>query len=178
MPDVCREFSRHSPATSGSTRDEGLVWNMFTNLSGDLFTNNKNLTVVVTDLGRYSFTCRNGVALPNTVVNCSDDGSRLAVTRIHNESSCNCKESISMKSSPMDLTIETTRAMESTIHTTSGMESTTETTRAMESNIDKSDMTDTEINKTIDDGIDFITTIDGETSKTYNNIPPESHIIL
>ncbi|CAG2233337.1 unnamed protein product [Mytilus edulis] len=39
-------------------------------------------------------------------------------------------------------------------------------------------MTDTENNKTINDGIDFITTIDGEMATKYNNIPPQSHMIL
>ncbi|VDI48510.1 Hypothetical predicted protein [Mytilus galloprovincialis] len=76
----------------------------------------------VTDLGRYAFTCRNGVALPNTVVNCSDDGLRLEVRKIHNESSCNCKDS--MKSFSTDSLTETTMTMASTIE----MESTIETT--------------------------------------------------
>ncbi|VDH98481.1 Hypothetical predicted protein [Mytilus galloprovincialis] len=103
------------------------------------------ITKRVTDLLFYEFSCRNGVSLPNTVVNCSDDGLRLAVTIMPNESSCNCQNSITMKSFSTDLTTIATRSTESsstdltTIATrsteSSSMDLTTIATRSMESTI-------------------------------------------
>ncbi|CAG2255538.1 unnamed protein product [Mytilus edulis] len=149
---------------------------------------------IVIDNNVYEFTCHNGVVLPNTVFNCSDDGSRLAVTSIENGSSCNCKDSITKQLSSMDVTIETTPAIESTkldssyTYTAgiiSGMVASltliityTALKRIIHtmSRIKHSDITDNEINKTINDGFDFIPTVYGEMAKKYNNIPPKSHI--
>ncbi|CAG2249865.1 unnamed protein product [Mytilus edulis] len=126
----------------------------------------KWITKRVTDLRSYSFTCRNGVNLPNTVLNCSDDESSLAVTRIQNETSCNCNESSSIKSSSLEITTDTHPAMESTIDK---VQHTTKT---------KANLTDTEHNSTINDGIDVIKTINynGQMDKKYYNIPPKSHM--
>lgn len=44
-----------------------------------------------------------------------DYGLRLAVTKMQNESSCNCKESNAMKSLSTEFTTETTPPMKSTI---------------------------------------------------------------
>ncbi|CAG2215038.1 unnamed protein product [Mytilus edulis] len=158
---------------------------------------------MVTDLFLYEFSCRNGVSLPNTVVNCSDDGLRLAVTIMPNESSCNCQKSITMKSSSTDLTTIATRSTESsstdlttiatrstessstdltTIATrsteSSSMDLTTIATRSMESTIDTSDLTDTEHHFSSNDGIDVIRALNcnGQIVKEYNNIPPKSHV--
>ncbi|VDI44188.1 Hypothetical predicted protein [Mytilus galloprovincialis] len=137
------------------------------------------ITKMAIESERYEFTCRNGATLPNTVVNCSDDGLRLAVSRIQNESSCNCNEPISMKYSSLDLTTETNPAMESTIdnvqHKTktkalilSGIAASITLITAFivlkkfiatTSRIKNSDLTDTEHNNTINDGYNFIKTI-------------------
>ncbi|CAG2254838.1 unnamed protein product [Mytilus edulis] len=117
----------------------------------------------MTDLGRYRFTCRNGVALPSTVVNCSDDGLHLAVKNTQNESSCNCKESKTMKSFSTDFTTETMPPMKST-----NKNSQRKTTG----------LTETEHNNTINDGIDLIEILNwnGNMDKKYNNILPKSHM--
>ncbi|CAC5400801.1 unnamed protein product [Mytilus coruscus] len=129
------------------------------------------------------------------------DGSRLAVTRIENETLCNCKDSITMKSSSMDLTIETTRAMESTIEKVRQLDSSYTYTAGIISGMvasitllttfialrriintmsrtKHSDITDTEISNTINDGVELIKTLnwDGQMDKKYNNIPPKSHM--
>ncbi|CAC5400794.1 unnamed protein product [Mytilus coruscus] len=111
------------------------------------------ITIIVKGLEEYEFTCRNGVALPNTVVNCSELDS--AYTNIAGIIS-------GMVASLTLITIFTAlRRFSNTM-----------------SRINDSDMTDTEVNKTINDGIDFIPTIDGEMAKKYNNIPPNNHMIL
>ncbi|XP_063448312.1 carboxypeptidase N subunit 2-like [Mytilus trossulus] len=73
------------------------------------------ITTIVKDLQAYELTCRNGEALPDTIVKCTDDGSHLAVDIIENETLCYCKNSTSMKESSMDSTTETTPPIESTI---------------------------------------------------------------
>ncbi|CAG2209534.1 unnamed protein product [Mytilus edulis] len=151
-----------------------LAQNMFTNVSDELFANNKQLRYVdcsncfdcdclsistykwitkrVTDLQRYNFTCRNGVTLPNTVVNCSGDSSYTSTALV-----------IGGMASSITL-ISAFMVLRKFIDTTS--------------RIKQSRMTDTEHNNVISEGIDFIKTLDrnGQMGKKYYNIPPKCHI--
>ncbi|CAC5359921.1 unnamed protein product [Mytilus coruscus] len=131
------------------------------------------ITNIVIDKKGYEFTCRNGVVLPNTVVNCSDDGSRLAVTSIENDSSCNCKDSITIQLSSMDSDI-TDNEINKTINDGIDFIPTVHGEMAKKYNNipPKSHM------NIIDNAIDVIKSINfnGQMNKEYNNIPPKSHM--